>query len=74
MRKQLNTAYSNPEGVAKTRIDAPREIADGLPPAWARVAFEKSRYREANVVLANGSTDTIHYRLDVMKGGKAQER
>jgi hypothetical protein len=70
---QLNNGYSNPEGVAKTRIDAPREVGHGLPPAQARVAFEKSRYCEANVVLANGGTDTIYYRLNVMKGGKAQD-
>lgn len=70
---QLNNGYSNPEGVAKARIDAPREVGYGLPPANARIVFEKSRYCEANVALSNGDKDTIYYRLNVIKGGKAQD-
>lgn len=70
---KLNSGYSNPDNIAKTRIDKPREVAYGLPPALARATFEKSRYCEANVVLGNGDTDTIYYRMNVMKGGKAQD-
>jgi hypothetical protein len=70
---KLKSGYSNPENVAAARIDTPREIAYGAPPAGARIAFEKSRYCEANVVLANGQTDTIYFRLNVINGGKVQD-
>jgi hypothetical protein len=70
---RLNSGYSNPEGIAKTRIDKPRELAYGLAPTASRDGFEKARYCEANVVLSNGEADTIYYRLNVLKGGKAQD-
>lgn len=71
---QLNNGYHNPEGVPpKARIDKPREVSYGLPPANARLFFEKSRYCEVNVALSNGDKDTIYYRLNVVKGGKAQD-
>lgn len=70
---QLNNGYSNPERVAKARIDLPREVGYGSPPANATSVFEKSRYCEANVALSNGDKDTIYYRLNVIKGGKAQD-
>lgn len=70
---RLTNGYPNPEGVAKARIDKPREVGYGMPPVNARIAFEKSRYCEANVALSNGDTDIAYYRLNIIKGGKAQD-
>jgi hypothetical protein len=69
---KLSNGYTKAEGV-KARIDKPREVGYGLPPPNARIAFEKSRYCEANVALSNGDTDIAYYRLNIIKGGKAQD-
>ena len=70
---KLNSGYSNPENIASKRIDKPREMGYGSPPAALKAMFDKARYCEANVVLANGGSDTIYYRLNVLKGGKVQD-
>ena len=70
---KLQSGYSSPDGETSVRIEAPRELAYGLPPPAARTAFEKARYCEARVVLGSGETDMAYYRLNVMKGGKTQD-
>jgi hypothetical protein len=70
---KLQNGYTPADANMQFKVADVHEVAYGAPPKLAAAVMDKSRYCEARIALANGKSDPVYYRLNVLKGGIAQD-